>query len=585
MRLELTLTNSLRRTKLRGMRRFVGRVCKSGHGGAVPLRGLLFVGCILVASATRAQAPASVPVTEISPTEGVSRQNAVSAYNVNGRVFVDGVKYTTLNAALADPSCSNGCTIDMSGDLSPGALGLGSVDWGSRPITLLLGPHTYTTSHIVLHTDSHIIGVGMGFSSSSSFPATVIQCTSKTEDCITITQTDQPVQHVLLEGFRLYAPKANASKGFYASAQPAMGLWYSTFRNICVGACGPELEGFHGGNFVFEALNKANLGVNQFLDFYNVQAFRSSAAGHDLDLRGNNAQFLFNQCEFDGAAGFGDRKKSALHDDGGVNIWIGDFVRGLSLMPNTIKFVLLTCQLSDTCVSLNGSWDIDFDLVHMETSNIGFEWNQGATNGNVNTTIEKSYIATSGNNNGYGAILANKTGSGNYSITLLANYIESTPDTLFTGDKNNLNGIFNYGLGGNVDTNIASLNRIASSLQVSNVQSDIGAPLTSRGIELSSSPSWGSGASVSNVTATSTGQTAEWTINVGGGTPEANPSVTVTFPVGYNAIPNCHLSQVGGSQSLLLWDQSKALVTSSTFTLNGTPKVSATIRVYMQCGP
>jgi hypothetical protein len=544
-----------------------------------------FIGYMLMASVAHAQAPADVPVHKVSPADGMAAQRVVSAYNVNGRVFVDGVKYTTLNAALADPSCSNGCTIDMSGDLSPGALELGSVDWGSRPITLLLGPHTYKTSHIVLHTDSHIIGVGMGFSSSPSFPATVIQCTSKTEDCITITQTDQPVQHVLLEGFRLYAPKANASKGFYASAQPAMGLWYSTFRNVCVGACGPGLEGFHGGNFVFEALNKANLGVNQFLDFYNVQAFRSSAAGHDLDLRGNNAQILFNQCEFDGAAGFGDRKKSALHDDGGVNIWIGDYVRGLNLMPNTVKFVLLTCQLSDTCVSLNGSWDIDFDLVHMETSNTGFEWNQGATNGNVNTTIEKSYIATSGNDSGSGAIFANRAAVGNYSITLLANYIESTPDAVFTGDKTNLNGLFNYGLGGNANANIGSLNRIGSSLQVSNVQSDIGGPLTAKGIALSSSPSWGSGASISNVTATSTGQTAEWTINVGGRSPEAYPTVTVTFPIGYNSIPNCHLSQVGGTQALLLWDQTRASTSSSTFTLNGTPSGSATIRVYMQCGP
>ena len=548
-------------------------------------RVVWFIGYMLMASVAHAQAPADVPVHKVSPADGMAAQRVVSAYNVNGRVFVDGVKYTTLNAALADPSCSNGCTIDMSGDLSPGALELGSVDWGSRPITLLLGPHTFTTSHIVLHSDSHIIGAGEGSSLSPALSATIIQCTSKTEDCITISQTDQPVQHVLLEGFRLYAPVGNTSKGFYASAQPELGLWTSTFRNICVGACGPKLEAFHGGNLVFEALNKPNLGVNQFLDFYNVQAFRSSAAGHDLDLRGNAGQMLFNQCEFDGAADFGDRKKSALHDDGGVNIWIGDYVHGLALMPNTIKFVLLTCQRSDTCVSLNGSWDIDFDLVHMETSNIGFEWNQGATNGNVNTTIEKSYIATSGNDGGSGVIFANKTGSGNYSITLLANYIESTPDTLFTGDKNNLNGMFNYGLGGNVDPNIASLNRITSSLQVSNVQSDIGALLTSRGIELSSSPSWGSGASISNVTGTSTGQTAEWTINVGGGTPGANPSVTVVFPVGYNAIPNCHLSQVGGTQSLLLWDQSKAITTSSTFTINGTPTASATIRVYMQCGP
>jgi len=544
-----------------------------------------FIGYMLMASVAHAQAPADVPVNKVSPADGMAAQRVVSAYNVNGRVFVDGVKYTTLNAALADPSCANGCTIDMSGDLSPGALELGSVDWGSRPITLLLGPHTFTTSHIVLHSDSHIIGAGEGSSLSPALSATIIQCTSKTEDCITISQTDQPVQHVLLEGFRLYAPVGNTSKGFYASAQPELGLWTSTFRNICVGACGPKLEAFHGGNLVFEALNKPNLGVNQFLDFYNVQAFRSSAAGHDLDLRGNAGQMLFNQCEFDGAADFGDRKKSALHDDGGVNIWIGDYVHGLALMPNTIKFVLLTCQRSDTCVSLNGSWDIDFDLVHMETSNIGFEWNQGATNGNVNTTIEKSYIATSGNDGGSGVIFANKTGSGNYSITLLANYIESTPDTLFTGDKNNLNGMFNYGLGGNVDPNIASLNRITSSLQVSNVQSDIGALLTSRGIELSSSPSWGSGASISNVTATSTGQTAEWTINVGGRSPEAYPTITVTFPIGYNSIPNCHLSQVGGTQALLLWDQTRASTSSSTFTLNGTPSGSATIRVYMQCGP
>ena len=505
----------------------------------------------------------------------------VSAYKVNGRVFVDGVKYTTLNAALADSACIKGCIIDMSGNASGTALALDSVDWGSRPITLLLGPHTYTASHIVLHSDSHIIGAGMGQSVVNS--ATIIQCTSTTEDCITISQTDQPVQHVLLEGLRVYAAKGNVAKGFYASAPANLGLWYSTFRNICVGACGPGLESFHGGNLVFEAIK--NGGVNQFLDFYNVQAFRGSATGHDLDLRGNNAQFLFNQCEFDGPAGFGDGKKSALDDDGGVNIWIGDYVSGLSLMPNTIKFVLLTCQRTDTCASLNGSWDIDFDLVHMETTNTGFLWNQGATNGNVNTTIEKSYIATSGNNGGAGAIFANHEPLGRYSITLLANYIESTPDAVFTGNNVNLNGLFNYGLGGNANKNIASLNRIASSVQVSAIQSNIGGPLTSSGIALSNSPSWGKGATIGNVTAASTGQTAEWTINVGSGKPEANPSLTVTFPVAFNTNVSCHLAQVGGSQSLLLWDQTNALATSSTFTVGGTPAASATIRVYMQCGP
>jgi hypothetical protein len=510
---------------------------------------------------------------------GLTGQNIASGFNINGRVFVDGVKYTTLNEALGDAACANGCTVDMTGNASPTALALGAVDFGPRPITLLLGPHMYTTSHIVLHSNSHIIGAGMGQNAAGS-PATIIQCTSTTHDCITLSQADQPVQHVLLEGFRLYAPVGNTAKGFYASAPAGFGLWYSTFRNICVGACGPGLESFHGGNFVFEAVN--NGGVNQFLDFYNVLASRSSVVGHDLDLRGNNGQFLFNQCEFDGPAGFGNAKKSALNDDGGINIWIGDYVPHLSLMPNTIKFVLLTCQRTDTCASLNGSWDIDFDMVHMETTNTGFQWNLGATNTNINTTIEKSYLATSGNNNGSGAIFKNTTSFGQYSITLFANYIQSTPDAVFVGDNINLNGMFNYG---GASTNIASLNRIASSLQVSNVQSNISRPLTASGIKLSTSPSWGAGASVSNVTATSTGQTAEWTINAGSRSPDNNPTVTVTFPVAFNTAVNCHLSQVGGTQSPLLWDQTSAIPSSSTFTLNGTPTASSTIRVYMQCGP
>lgn len=558
-------------------------------------RLMLALVCLLVANGLTIQSPVSAagqhsfsatsggPSAQASSPES-SGQN-VSAYKVNGRVFVDGLKYTNLNAALADAACNKGCTVDMSGNASETARALGSVDWGANPVTLLLGPYTYTTSHIVLHSDSHIIGAGMGQNSSGAYPATIIQCTSKTQDCITISQTDQPVQHVLLEGFRLYAPAGNRAKGFYASAQAGLGLWYSTFRNICVGACGPGLESFHGGNLVFESIANPNQGVNQFLDFYNVQAFRSSAAGHDLDLRGNNGQFLFNQCEFDGPAGFGDSKKSALNDDGGVNIWIGDYVGGLELMPNTIKFVLLTCQRTDTCASMNGSWDIDFDLVHMETANTGFRWNHGAKNGNVNTTIEKSYIATSGNNGGVGSIFANHESFGNYSITLLANYIESTPDTFFTGNNVNLNGLFNYGPGGNANSNVASLNRIASSVQVSTIQSNIGDPLTSRGIALSTSPSWGTGASVGSVTALSTGQTAEWTINVGSGTPVANPSITVTFPVAFNTAVSCHLSQVGGTQSLLLWDQTDARSKTSTFTLNGTPTASSTIRVYMQCGP
>jgi hypothetical protein len=520
--------------------------------------------------------------SKLTGNPALTGQNIVSGYNINGRVFVDGVKYTTLNDALGDPACAKGCTVDMTGNASPAALALGVVDFGPRPITLLLGPHKYTTSHIVLHSDSHIIGTGMGQNAGGS-PVTIIQCTSATQDCMTLSQTDQPVQHVLLEGFRLYAPVGNTAKGFYASAPKGFGLWYSTFRNICVGACGAGLESFHAGNFVFEAIN--NGGVNQFLDFYNVLASRSSTVGHDLDLRGNNGQFLFNQCEFDGPAGFGNAKKSALNDDGGINIWIGDYVPHLSLMPNTIKFVLLTCQRTDTCASLNGSWDIDFDMVHMETTNTGFQWNLGATNTNINTTIEKSYLATSGNNNGSGAIFKNTTSFGQYSITLLSNFIESSPDAIFVGDHAELNGLFNYGSGRDVNKNISKLNRIASSVQVSTIQSNIGGQLTSGGIALSKAPSWGREASVSDVTSTSTGQTAEWTLNVGSRSPENNPTVTVTFPVAFNTAVNCHLSQVGGTQSPLLWDQTSALASSSTFTLNGTPSASSTIRVYMQCGP
>jgi hypothetical protein len=535
----------------------------------------------VIAAGQTAKAPPASAQSTAAPASAPTPRPELFATSINNVMFADqfpgaDASEKIQNAINALPP--NGGTVDARNlDDHSGAAST-VIDAGPRAVTLLLGPYTYTIRQIVLRSSFKIHGLGEGQSFDSA-PATLLQsCRACANlDAMVLPTVGQPIQGVELDHFRLYPAAGNISQhGFNFASTARGGIWSSEFHDLCVGACKPDAEMFRGGDIVLDGTADGGSGVDQFLNFKNVQSPRSAGGrGYGLLIKGNVGQVSFDNCEFDGP----------VIGDNGTNIWIGDGVAGLSLMPNTIHFMELTCQMAGVCASLNGSWNVTFDHSHIENTHGTFLLNAGATNGNVNVGILNSYIATSGNNSGDGYIVKVASPPNRASVNFSGNYVESTPDHLFAGSVLSINGINNFGMGGNVNANISSANRIASTLQVSSVQSNIGANLTAKDIVLD--VHWGESPFISDLAPQSTGQTAAFTIHVGSGSVSANPTLTVKFPIGFNTAPICTLDQHGGTQTNtnVFFAQSNASATSTGFMFQGTPQASATINVVMRCGP
>ena len=81
------------------------------------------------------------------------------------------------------------------------------LDPHAKSVTLLFGPHTYHIKQIVLRSNLHIFGAGEGQSISAG-PMTILLADCAACDgtaAISLPDEGQPIQGVVLEGFRLYA--------------------------------------------------------------------------------------------------------------------------------------------------------------------------------------------------------------------------------------------------------------------------------------------------------------------------------------------------------------------------------------------
>lgn len=504
-----------------------------------------------------------------------------TASNINNIIAVDGVKYTTLAAALADPVCLTGCTVDMRGNSSNTALNIGSIDPGSgHSVTVLLGPYVYHIATITVRTNFHLHGAGSG-DDGIAHPTTLLADCSSCDGTSAIVMGGFVAQGVELDNFRLYAKPGNASqKGINMVAPPnGGGNWYSSYHDLCVGACGPGLVSFASGNIIFDGTAGGSPdGINQLNDFTRVLSFRSANKSYAFQAKGQAAQFTFNQVEFDGPGQTADSSPIP-------NLWLGDGVAGLTTPLTTFIFNELTCQQTAICASFNGAWDITFHQIHVEQASVAFQQTVGATNGNINIVSDKGYYAVNtGVNSGSGALI--NMVSGTNSFTLLNSYIISTPDAYCVGSGCTVgfSALNNLGPGGNTSNNNAALSRIPSSLQAVNYQSNLGTPMTSGNITLSAG--FGTGSSITNFQFPySTAQNAYFTINVGT-SPSANPTVTVAFPNGFQTPVLCEMTQHGGTHPESLLTQTAPISTSQAiFTFVGTPTAGLGLTVSMRCGP
>lgn len=367
--------------------------------------------------------------------------NSLAAYNLNNLVFVDGVKYSTLNAAAADAACasSTGCTIDMRGNSNSAALNLGSFDPGTKAVSVLLGPYTYGVGQITVRDSFHLYG-----SSSSPGPggqaSTIIEATSPTNPIFVLGGTT-PILGVDIEHFRLYCAASNSSQiAMNFVAPTGGGLWYSQFADILIGG-----DGVHecaGGSLVLNAdAGGSPEAINQFLHFSDIYAFRPPNGAPALKLFGLNAQIQFDHTEWDGPE---------PHDSNKVNVLIDSGTQTL-LAANTINFYNMTSQhawgSTGVAVQINGCDNCVIDTGHFEDDNGGVQLQMGTHFGNWGTVVRNSLFTTqTARNSGNGFVTKTDVNS---ELDFENNVVYDTPDAMHAGDITYLqhHGTFN-GFGG-----------------------------------------------------------------------------------------------------------------------------------------
>lgn len=321
-----------------------------------------------------------------------------------------------------------GGTVDATRLTDAGGTGSTIIDPGAKSVTLLIGPYTYQIQQLVLETNFHVIGAGMGQALGAGAQPTILQACATCAAINTVVLGTNggnggPIQHVLMDGLRIYGTAAaDTAIGMNLKTVNGAntGIWYSTFRNICVGACTGGPNGFAGGAITLDA-QAANT-INQFLDFYNVQAFKTNGGSPALSVLGTNGQINFTQCEFDGTT----------RNDGTtvVNIVNGSGNGG----PYSLVFSGATVQHGTTGINIAGAFSITWIGTHFELVGQAITVNSGV-GGDISggiTFIGSTCQNFCGNNSGTGWF-AKTTTPNAISVAFIKNQIQNTADAIYVG--------------------------------------------------------------------------------------------------------------------------------------------------------
>jgi hypothetical protein len=342
-------------------------------------------------------------------------------------LFAD--QFTNIAAAIA--ACPTaGCIVDARSPLVNLVMGTSSIDPLSTPVTLLLGPYTYTTPGITIENYFHVLGAARG--------STVIQSSSTTAPIFTLGGTSA-VYSFDIEHTLVFCGAGNSSQiGFNIVAQGnGGGLNYSNFKDVTIGGdgvheCGGEsilLDGSAGGS---------PPAINQFLNFTNVQAFRRPNGAPAFHVRGVGGQMFIANSQFDGNA-----TRDTL-----PNVVIEDSAFSGFTAAYSIAFYETTFQRGGTAIKLRGSTNFSCDNCHFENVTGIIDAAIGQNYGNIGAHITHSYCATA---------CAVSSGSGFLTKTdvnsqLAVDYLSlsGTPDNYWTGTSIahlEHQGLFNFSSG------------------------------------------------------------------------------------------------------------------------------------------
>ena len=307
---------------------------------------------------------------------------SVTMQNLANIIFADRYSGGVPDAVAACPA--NGCVIYA---MSPNVnLNLGTLDPGTKAITIYLGPYTYTVKQITLRKSLKIIGMGasVGFAaptctSSSPCNGTALQSTNGNNPVFVIPQTNNmPATNVLLSGFRVFATSGNTSQdGILLDTSTTLnsGLWYSTIDDV-------YFAGFAGISIHVKGPSSNFGSLTQWVLFNNVVVFRAGGGGNALRLEGGTFELRFRNCEFDGAAP-GD----------GTDIYLGGTGGGVNGYPISIVFEGLIAQSAATGIQLDGAYNISFYNSHHEKLWGGYHITNSTGIGVHGLTITDSYFS------------------------------------------------------------------------------------------------------------------------------------------------------------------------------------------------
>jgi hypothetical protein len=347
-----------------------------------------------------AQVPAPTAAVNSSVPNATARATAKPTPNV---LYADQFSGGVADAISACPSA--GCIIYA--DSQNVNRNLGTIDPGSKAITLYLGPFTYNVKQITLERDLRIIGMGSGI--------TFLQSVNGNNPVVVSPQaTFSAATNVFLSGFRLVGSTGNTSEDaiFWNSTGLAgSGVWYSELRDV-------EITGFAGNGIHLRGTDTDYSGMSQFIQFNQVVVWRVKGGGNGLRVEGAAYELSFNDCQFDGTAP-GD----------GTNILLGALPTSPYAVPTDISFTKLTTQLAATAVQIDGGWGLSFYSPHHE-----FVWGVYALTGNTGAsirgvTISDAGFQTSGVNGGAGYLLK-VTSPGATGIQFVHNHIMGAVDAV-----------------------------------------------------------------------------------------------------------------------------------------------------------
>jgi len=345
--------------------------------------------------------PKFLTPTTIANSQIVDSGGSVSMQNLSNMLFAERFPHGVPDAVATCPA--DGCVIYAT---SPNVnLQLGTVDPGSKAVTLYLGPYTYLVDQIMLRRNLKIIGMGSG--------VTFLQSVNGNNPVVVSPQqTDGAATNVLLQGFRLIGSVGNTSEDamfWDSSGYTGSGVWYSEVDDIFI-------TGFSGNGIHLKGTNAGYNGLSQFTEFNRVVVFRPPGGGNALRIEGGSYGLYFNDCEFDGSAA-GD----------GTNIFIGPTGGNPYAIPIDVNFRGLTSQTAATAVHIDGGWGLSFYSPHHE-----YVWGVYLLTGGASiagVTISDGGFQASGVNNGAGYLLSNSN-SGASGVRFIHNNIMGPADAV-----------------------------------------------------------------------------------------------------------------------------------------------------------